>query len=82
MTDERQSPNHTPLTSREREVLSFVAQGFSNNEIAEAMGISVHTVRTHLSSMATKMEANNRLRLVARAGQLGYPEASTDRGAL
>lgn len=75
-------PDHTPLTAREREVLSFVAQGLSNTEIADEMGISVHTVRTHLASMATKMDANNRLRMVAKATMYGYPEAGTRARAL
>ncbi len=68
--------DHTPLTARERQVLAHVSTGLSNAEIADAMGISVHTVRTHLSSMATKLEVHNRLRLVAKAGLLGYVEAT------
>ena len=66
---------HTPLTAREREVLRCLAEGLSNAEIADKLSISVHTVRTHLSSMATKIDAGNRLKLVAKATQLGYPEA-------
>ena len=68
--------DHTPLTAREREVLAHVSAGLSNAEVAGAMGISIHTVRTHLSSMATKLEVNNRLRLVAKASLLGYDEAT------
>jgi DNA-binding NarL/FixJ family response regulator len=71
---------HTPLTAREREVLRCVAEGLSNAEIAERLSISVHTVRTHLSSMATKIDAGNRLKLVAKATQLGYPEADRSIG--
>jgi DNA-binding NarL/FixJ family response regulator len=66
---------HTPLTAREREVLRCLAEGLSNAEIADRLSISIHTVRTHLSSMATKIDASNRLKLVAKATQLGYPEA-------
>ena len=67
---------HTPLTAREREVLAHVAAGLANAEVADAMGISIHTVRTHLSSMATKLEVSNRLRLVTKANLLGYDEAA------
>lgn len=76
-SDATPSAGHTPLTNREREVLALVARGLANIEIADTMGISIHTVRTHLSSMATKMDANNRVRMVARATQLGYPEAAS-----
>lgn len=63
------------LTAREREVLSRVASGLSNQRIAADLSISVHTVRTHLSSMSAKLGAANRVHLVRLAARLGYPEA-------
>src|SRR5690606_27056996 len=70
--------NHPPLTRRERDVLALLSHGLSNASIAAGVSISVHTVRTHLSSMATKIDARNRIRLVSRARELGYREAGGD----
>ena len=48
------------LTAREYEVLTCVAQGSSNQEIAERLGIAVKTVRLHVSSILTKMGVRDR----------------------
>ena len=48
------------LTPREREVLSLLAAGLSNNEIAERLTLSTGTVRLHVSNVLTKLEAPNR----------------------
>ncbi|MFN0093609.1 MAG: response regulator transcription factor [Dehalococcoidia bacterium] len=68
------------LTAREREVLALVARGMTNGEIAAALLISVNTVRTHLHTLATKLDASSRTKLLARARGLGIAEAfeSTD----
>ena len=49
------------LTSREREVLSLLVQGMSGEEIADALGISPNTVRTHVQSILTKLQVHSRL---------------------
>jgi LuxR family maltose regulon positive regulatory protein len=56
---------------REREIIELVAHGCSNAEIARRLGISVNTVRTHLQSLFSKLQVQTRLRLVARARELG-----------
>ncbi len=49
-----------PLTPRETEVLEAVADGFSNREIADVLGMSENTVKFHLSSIYEKLDADNR----------------------
>ncbi|MGB0424183.1 MAG: response regulator transcription factor [Flavobacteriales bacterium] len=48
------------ITPREREVLLLMRMGKSNSEIAEALEISINTVKTHLKSMFNKLGVNNR----------------------
>jgi DNA-binding NarL/FixJ family response regulator len=51
------------LTTREQDVLELVAEGLSNTEIAERLHIGVTTVKTHITSLMTKTESPNRVRL-------------------
>jgi DNA-binding NarL/FixJ family response regulator len=51
------------LTARERDVLDLVAEGLSNNEIADRLHIGVSTVKTHITSLMTKTNNPNRVRL-------------------
>lgn len=52
------------LTLREWEVLTLVAKGLSNQEIANQLTISVHTTKTHVGNIMTKVGANDRAQLV------------------
>jgi DNA-binding NarL/FixJ family response regulator len=60
-----------PLSSREREVLLFLAEGRTNREIAGAMVVSVATVKTHLVHVYAKLGARNRNEALGRAVSLG-----------
>jgi DNA-binding NarL/FixJ family response regulator len=60
-----------PLTEREEEVLLTVARGRTNAEIADELHISLSTVKTHLSSLMTKLEARNRVELAMWAYETG-----------
>jgi len=60
-----------PLTEREEEVLVTVAQGKTNAEIAEELHIGLGTVKSHLSSLMTKLEARNRVELAIWAYETG-----------
>jgi DNA-binding NarL/FixJ family response regulator len=54
----------TPLSDREKEVLKLVAMGLSNDEIAEKMYLSPHTVKTHLYHVYKKIGASNRMEAI------------------
>ena len=58
------------LTPRELEVLSAVADGLTNKEIARALGISLHTVKFHLESLMRKLGASSRAGALAKAMRL------------
>jgi len=60
-----------PLTGREEDVLSAVAQGLTNAEVADALFVSLSTVKTHLSSLMGKLEARNRVELAIWAHETG-----------
>ena len=53
-------PTEEPLTEREMDVLRLVAQGLTNQEIAESLVIGVGTVRTHVSNILAKLQPANR----------------------
>ena len=61
-----------PLTRREREVLQFLAEGFSNQEIAQQLNISVKTVESHRSNMMSKLGLSNKTELIKYAIRQGY----------
>ncbi|WP_313799715.1 response regulator transcription factor [Cytobacillus sp.] len=63
------------LSDREKEVLTLIAKGFSNKEIAEQLVISVKTVETHKGNLMEKLQMKTRPELVEVAlkkGLLGY----------
>ena len=60
-----------PLTSREEEVLLAVARGWTNHEIAEKMHISISTVKTHIASLMSKLNARNRVEIAMWTHETG-----------
>jgi LuxR family maltose regulon positive regulatory protein len=58
------------LTKREQEVLRLMATGLSTNQIAAELVISIHTARTHIKRILSKLRANNRVEAVERARSL------------
>jgi DNA-binding CsgD family transcriptional regulator len=62
------------LTPRELQVLTLLAEGASNKEIARRLGISVHTAKFHVGSVLDKLDATGRTDAVAHAARLGVIE--------
>jgi DNA-binding NarL/FixJ family response regulator len=63
------------LTGREREILNLLASGAATTQIADRLGLSPKTVRNHLSSIFTKIEALDRTQAVLKARAAGLPRA-------
>jgi signal transduction histidine kinase/DNA-binding CsgD family transcriptional regulator len=61
-----------PLTPREREVLDLLVQGLTDQQVADALAISVRTVEKHVSGVLHKLDARNRTEAVARALERGW----------
>ena len=59
------------LTPRERQVLTLVAAGYANKEIARTCEVSEETIKHHLTRMFDKVGASNRVELATKAAQLG-----------
>ncbi|RME69839.1 MAG: DNA-binding response regulator [Chloroflexi bacterium] len=64
-------PDSEPLTPREKEVLTYIAEGFTNREIAEALVISIKTVDRHRENIMRKLNLHNRVELVKYAIEKG-----------
>lgn len=59
------------LTEREREVLQLIAEGKTNQEIADQLVVSIKTVQTHRMHLMDKLDAHDRIDLVKHAIRLG-----------
>jgi DNA-binding NarL/FixJ family response regulator len=68
---EGEGPRATPLSKREREILQKVADGSTTRQVATELGISPHTVKTHLERIFEKLGANDRAQAVAIAIRTG-----------
>jgi LuxR family transcriptional regulator, maltose regulon positive regulatory protein len=60
-----------PLSERELEVLQLIAEGLTNQEVANRLYLSLHTVKVHTRNIFTKLAVKNRTQAVARGKALG-----------
>jgi DNA-binding NarL/FixJ family response regulator len=60
-----------PLSSREAQILALLAEGLVNKQIAARLGISRHTVKTHLSALFHKLGVSTRAEAVAAGARAG-----------
>ncbi|WP_027965057.1 response regulator [Halalkalibacillus halophilus] len=67
MRSPEQEPLHASLTQREKEVLMLVAEGKSNQEIADELYIAIKTVKVHVSNVLSKLEVHDRTQAVIYA---------------
>lgn len=68
---EPSDPTPNPLTKREQEILTLIASGKSNQEIAETLYIAPGTVRVHVHTILQKLEVRDRTQAAIRAIQMG-----------
>jgi two-component system, NarL family, response regulator LiaR len=63
--------NSAILSQREKEVLEYLANGFTNQEIAEKLFVSLNTVKTHINNIYQKLDVNKRTKAILKAKELG-----------
>jgi DNA-binding NarL/FixJ family response regulator len=68
------APPANPLAPRERQVLETLALGLSTEDVAERLGITVHTVRSHLKNVMVKLNVHSKLEAVISALRDGLIE--------
>ena len=65
------------ISKRETEVLELLAEGLSNQEIADKLFVSLNTIKTHSSNLYSKLDVKRRIQAIERARSLGILEAHT-----
>ena len=58
------------ISSRELEVLDHLSKGYSNQEIADQLFVSLNTIKTHISNLYTKLDVDKRTKAVSKAKEL------------
>ena len=76
--DERPNNATTNLTARETDVLSCIAKGYTYGEVATMLGMSTHTVTSHIKKIYRKLEVHSRSEAVFEAVQLGLVDIQSD----
>jgi DNA-binding NarL/FixJ family response regulator len=74
-------PVGTRLSGRERAVVELLVRGASTEEMSAELGISTHTVRTHVQNVMRKLGVNSRAKVASRVGGTGINGTGSSRGA-
>ena len=69
-----------PLTHRETQILNYISDGKTNKQIAHVLGISEQTIKSHVSAILRKLNANDRAHAVALAMRNGWISAEGKSG--
>ncbi|NKQ34259.1 MAG: response regulator transcription factor [Chloroflexi bacterium] len=72
-------PTADPLTERELDILRYIAQGLTNQEIADRLVVSERTVRTHVSHILSKLHLANRTQAALYALREGYAQLDNEK---
>ena len=70
--EEDETPIESPLSSRERQILSLIASGYINKQVATEFGISAHTIKNHMTHILEKLDVCDRTHAVVLAMQNGW----------
>lgn len=70
-SEQKELKNQPTLTSREKEILTLISEGFTNPQIAEKLFISLYTVETHRKNLLSKFNTNNTASLIKIAATNG-----------
>jgi len=70
------------LTARETDVLRLLSRGYNYSEVGDSLGISVHTVTSHIKNCYRKLAVHSGTAAVTRAAELGLLQPSTDKPPL
>ncbi|MEM7103779.1 MAG: response regulator transcription factor [Bacteroidota bacterium] len=69
-----QQPLLDSLSDREKEVLQLLSKGFSNQEIANQLFVSLNTIKTHVKNIYAKLDVNRRVQAISKAKDLNIIE--------
>ena len=70
-----------PLTTRERELITLIARGMQNKNIAHELNISEHTVRAHIGNIMRKYRLQNRTQIAMTLAVTSSPNLLGDESA-
>jgi DNA-binding NarL/FixJ family response regulator len=71
VVEDKQAIEDTKLTTREYQVLNLANKGFTYEEVADAMGITLHTVKTYVKRSYTKLQVNSKSQAIYELQRMG-----------
>jgi DNA-binding CsgD family transcriptional regulator len=72
LDEKKETPIESPLSSRELQILSLIASGYVNKQVATEFGISEHTIKNHMTHILEKLDVCDRTHAVVIAMQNGW----------